>query len=152
MSYAEVFRNFYGQQMRILRGLEQELGKEQLAAMLKGIIDRSVRREMGELAKKMGRNDLAAFTDDLRHPDRFWQHALTFEVVEDTPRAYEGRIKECIWAKTLRGMDAAELGYILICHGDYAAAEGFNPKMHMVRTKTLMQGDAFCNHRYILEG
>lgn len=27
-----------------------------------------------------------------------------------------------------------------------------SPSGLIVRTKTLMQGDAFCNHRYILEG
>jgi hypothetical protein len=24
--------------------------------------------------------------------------------------------------------------------------------MRMIRTKTLMQGDEFCNHRYVIEG
>ena len=29
--------------------------------------------------------------------------------------------------------------------------ERFNPKMRMIRTKTLMQGDDCCNNRYIIE-
>jgi len=151
MTFAEVFQNVYGPQVRILKGFEQEIGGEQFTAILKGITDRNVRREMSELAKKAGKNDLATFTEDLRKPNRFWQHALTFEVIEDTPKAYEVKVTECIWAKTLRGFNAGDLGYLLSCYGDYAAAEGFNPKMRMIRTKTLMQGDAFCNHRYVIE-
>ena len=152
MSFAEVFQSVYGHQVQTLKGFEQEIGSDKFTVMLKGIIDRNVRREMGELAKKAGKNDLATFTEDLRKPDRFWQHALTFEVVEDTPTAYEVKVTECIWAKTLRGFNAGDLGYLLSCYGDYAAAEGFNPKMRMIRSKTLMQGDAFCNHRYVIEG
>jgi hypothetical protein len=56
------------------------------------------------------------------------------------------------WQSPLRHTNAADLGYLLSCYGDYAAASGFNPKMRMIRTKTLMQGDAFCNHRYVIEG
>jgi hypothetical protein len=48
--------------------------------------------------------------------------------------------------------NAGDLGYILSCYGDYASAEGFNPKMRMIRTKTLMQGSDCCNHRYVIEG
>jgi len=40
----------------------------------------------------------------------------------------------------------------MVCHGDYAWAEGFNPDIKLVRDKTLMQGDSICNHRYVWQG
>jgi hypothetical protein len=46
---------------------------------------------------------------------------------------------------------AGDLGFAAICYGDYNMATGFNPKVRMVRDKTLMQGHAYCNHRYLLE-
>jgi hypothetical protein len=30
--------------------------------------------------------------------------------------------------------------------------KGFNPKIKLVRDKTLMQGHEYCNHRYIWTG
>jgi hypothetical protein len=106
---------------------------------------------MAEIAKKLPKNDLVAFTQDLRQPNRFWQNVLTFQIIEDTPRAFEVKVTECLWAKTFRDAKAADLGYVLSCYGDFAAAEGFNPKMHMIRTKTLMQGNDCCNHRFVIE-
>jgi predicted hydrocarbon binding protein len=151
MSFTEVFRAVYAPQVSLFRGLEKEIGSEKLVAMLKRVIDENARLESAEFAKQLGKNDLAVYTKQLKEPSRFWQHALTFQTVEDTPQAYEVKVTECIWAKTLREAKAADLGYILSCYGDYAAAEGFNPKMRMIRTKTLMQGDDFCNHRYVIE-
>jgi hypothetical protein len=151
MSYAAVFRGGYVLDIPIWRGLEKELGPEKLHEMLKRVIDTNMKEDMAGLAKRAGKNDLKTFTEDFRKPDRFWQNVLTFDIVEDTPQAFEAKVTECLWAKTFRDAKAADLGYILSCYGDYASAEGFNPKMRMIRTKTLMQGDAFCNHRYVIE-
>ncbi|HVP90140.1 MAG TPA: L-2-amino-thiazoline-4-carboxylic acid hydrolase [Terriglobales bacterium] len=152
LTFAEVFRTAYGNNLPIWRGLEKELGKEKFVALMKRVIDEEVLKESAETAKRLGRNDLAAYVQDLKKPDRFWSNALTFEIVEDTPKAFEVKITECLWAKTYRDAKAADLGYLLSCYGDYASASGFNPKMRMIRTKTLMQGDPFCNHRYVVEG
>jgi hypothetical protein len=86
------------------------------------------------------------------NPAGLYAKVLTFEVVENTPKAAEFKVSECLWAKTFREAKAGDLGYALVCDSDYAAAEGFNPKMRMIRTKTLMQGHDCCNHRYVLEG
>ena len=152
MSLAAVFYGNYVLDIPIWRGLEKELGREKLHEMLKRVIDADMKEQAEGLAKRAGKNDLAAFTASFRKPDRIWQNALTYEIVEDALNAFEIKVTECLWATTFRRANASDLGYILSCHGDYAAAEGFNPKMRMIRTKTLMQGDAFCNHRYVLEG
>ena len=59
---------------------------------------------------------------------------------------------ECIWAKTFLDYKLGDIGHAHVCWGDYAWAQGFNPKIRMVRDKTLMQGHACCNHRYLWEG
>lgn len=152
MSFAEVFRMAYGSSLSLWRGFEKELGKEKFAALMKQIVDEAALRESAEMARKAGKNDLAAYMEPMKNPDRFWSNVLTFRAVEDTPKAYEVRVTECLWAKTFHDANAADLGYLLSCYGDYASAKGFNPKMRLIRTKTLMQGDAFCNHRYVVEG
>ena len=152
MSYADVFMFAYVNKLPIWRGLEREIGSEKFIAMLKRIIDDSAEKRSAERAKKLGKNDMEAFTRDMNPPNPFWRTVLTYQIVESTPKAFELKVKECLWAKTYREANAADLGYLLICYGDYALARGFNPKMRLTRTKTLMQGDNFCNHRWVIEG
>lgn len=76
---------------------------------------------------------------------------MTSELVEDTDHAREIKVTECLWAKTLRELNPADIGYAAIYHGDYAYCQGFNPKIRMIRSKTLMQGDDCCNHRWVWE-
>jgi len=152
MTFTEVYNMAYADAVPIFKGLEGEIGSQKFLEMLKRIVSDISRQQSAEYAKKLGKNDLAAYTQDMRQRSRFWNHVLTYQVVEDTPKAVEIKVTECLWAKTFHEAKAAELGYALICYGDYAAAEGFNPKMCMIRTKTLMQGNDCCNHRYVLEG
>jgi hypothetical protein len=152
LSFADVFRTAYADNLPLWRGFEKDMGSEKFVAMLKRVIDEVGGRESAEYAKKLGKNDLAAYVQNMKKPGRFWSNVLTSQIVEDTPQAFEIKVTECLWAKTYRDANAADLGYLLSCYGDYASARGFNSKMRMIRTKTLMQGDAFCNHRYIIEG
>jgi len=152
LTLAQVFSMRYLWPLDIFRGLETEIGRDKFHEMLKSIIDASTKQQVAEMAKTLGSNDMAAFTGLFRAPDSMFSRVLTYDIVEDTPKAFEVKVKECLWAKTFRDAKAEDLGYILSCYGDYASAQGFNPKMHMIRTKTLMQGDEFCDHRYVIEG
>ena len=66
--------------------------------------------------------------------------------------AFEMKVAECLTASTFLAQNAGDIGYALVCWGDYAWAEGYNPKIKLVRDKTLMEGHAYCNHRYIWTG
>jgi len=104
-----------------------------------------------EQLKKNPKNDLATYTADMRTPPPLYKNALTFTLVEDTPTAVEARFTECLWAKTFREADAADIGYACLCHTELAAVPAFNPKMKLIFTKTLMQGDDCCNPRYVMK-
>lgn len=152
MSFTEVFDfTFKYYYIPILQGLRDQVGERDFIEMLKKSSEGSGRTSAKGFARSLPVNDFESFKGWARQPDRFWQHALTYEVVEDTESALEVKISECLWAKTFREMEAADIGYAGICHGDYAYAEGYNPKLRMERTKTLMQGDDRCDHRWLWE-
>jgi hypothetical protein len=44
-----------------------------------------------------------------------------------------------------------EVGFSKYCMSDYGIVKGFNPKIVFTRTKTLMEGQECCDHRYRLE-
>jgi hypothetical protein len=84
--------------------------------------------------------------------NELYKNALSFEVVNSTDTAYEMKITECLWAKTFREADAADIGYAGICYSDYATTKAFNPKLKFIREKTLMEGGDCCQARYEMEG
>jgi hypothetical protein len=150
MSFEDVFKFTYQRIVNIMKNLADKIGNEKLLEMLKEASDNMAKQMPQTLPE--GKNDLAAFTAPIRNPNYFWNHVTTVEIARDTPTDFEVRVKECLWAKTFRDLDAADIGYAMVCHGDFAAARAFNPKLRMTRTKTLMEDHEHCNHHWIMEG
>ena len=152
MTFQEVFDFAFQSLIPVLQGLAQEMGKDHFLETLKKVAFESALKAGQATARQLPCNDFAAFTASARDPSHFGKHILTLEIVEDTPQAFEVKVTECLWAKTFLGLGAAEIGYSLICHRDYADCQGFNPRITMSRSKTLMQGDNYCNHRFVWGG
>jgi hypothetical protein len=152
MTFQEVFEFAFKSFIPELHSLAKELGEAQFLEALKKIALESALKDGQTAARQLPRNDFAAFNAWAREPNHFWKHALTFEIVEDTSQAFEVRVTECLWAKTFRELGATDIGYVLICHPDYAYCQGFNPQITMSRSQTLMQGDNYCNHRWVWGG
>jgi len=152
MTFQEVFDFAFKSLIPVLQGLAKELGKDHFLKALKKVAFESALKAGQDTARQLPCNDFAAFTASVREPSHFGKHILTLEIVEDTPQAFEVKVTECLWAKTFREMGAADIGSLLICHRDYADCQGFNPKITLTRSKTLMEGDDCCNHRFVWGG
>jgi len=151
MTFQDVFDFAYKDLIPVLQGLARELGEERFFETLKKVVYDTSLKAGQDSARLLPCNDFAAFNASMREPSRFARHILTVEIVEDTPRAVEVKVTECLWAKIFREMGAEDLGYRLICYRDYADCQGFNPQITLIRSKTLMQGDDYCNHRFVWE-
>jgi hypothetical protein len=153
MSYAQVFDfAFAGFFLPIIKNLGKEMPEAEYIEALKRAAETAGTRSGQSIAKGSPEISLAAYTFVLKNPDPFWQHALTTEIIEDTHDAFEIKVTECLWAKTFREAHAGDIGYATICHQDYAMSQGFSSKLRMIRSKTLMQGHEYCNHRWVWEG
>ncbi|MFC2169475.1 L-2-amino-thiazoline-4-carboxylic acid hydrolase [Acidobacteriota bacterium] len=135
----------------LLKFLSEELGRERLITLIRR---HSAERgtEVGKMfAERSGGNDFAILKKIFSPGNPDFKNSLTFNVTEDTANVHEIKVTECIFANTFVEAKAGDLGFATVCYGDYNMASGFNPKVKMVRDKTLMQGHAYCNHRYLLE-
>jgi hypothetical protein len=103
-------------------------------------------------AKQLRGNDFATLKKMFSPDSPNFKNILTMSITEDTAKVHEIKVTECIFASTFLEAGAGDLGFAVICYADYNMASGFNPKVKMVRDKTLMQGHAYCNHRYLFEG
>ena len=152
MSFQEVydfaFKEFY---IPIMQNLANEIGKDEFIEMLKRASSEIGAQSGQDKAKSLQKNDLAAYASNLK-ANELYKHVLTYEIVEETDKAVQLNITECLWAKIFREAKASEIGYAAICYPDYAWTSAFNPKMKFIRTKTLMQGHDCCNNRRVLEG
>lgn len=150
LTYRQFFGVRYGEFIRLAKALEKEMGQEKLLDFLKEQTQTALLQTGQQQAKRSPDNSLQTYVQTFKGPN--YDTTLTRKIVEDSDKAFELKITECIWASTFLQAKAGEIGYAAVCFGDYAWAEGFNPKIKLIRDKTLMQGHDCCNHRYVWEG
>lgn len=138
----------YANMIDFIKTVRAELGDKELIRMLK-IYSANNGRQVGERqASNAPDTSFQTFVKTFRPPR--YANTLTHEIVEDTEKAFQLRVTECLWATTFRsaGVDG-EIGHAAICNMDYYWPTAFNPNLKMERDKTLMQGHDHCNHRYL---
>ena len=148
LTYGQYMKLRYGEFIQIVKAFSNEFGKDKVTDFLKMNTNENMLKYGQNQAKKSPDNNFQTYVGMFRN-NPYYDKTLTMEIVEDTESAFEIKVTECVWATTFLQANAGEFGYAAICFGDYAWAEGFNPKIKMIRDKTLMQGHDYCNHRYI---
>lgn len=133
----------------LIKGFMAEVGSD-ASLRIVGRVIRSLAHESGRnLAEQMGGNGMADFARGLSA----WGAggAYELEVLELSDVRYFFDIRRCRYAEMYQRLGLADLGFILSCSRDFALVEGFNPKMKLIRTRTIMEGDDRCDFRITLE-
>jgi hypothetical protein len=132
----------------VVEVLKNQLGESETIRLL-NISSADVGRQVGgRQAQSSPNTNFQAFVQVFRPPN--YANSLTHEVVEDTEKVFALEVTECINAELLQSIGlGGEIGHAIVCNMDYYWPTAFNPAFKMERTKTLMQGDEVCNHRYI---
>jgi len=154
MTFTNVFRfAFQGYYIPCLKGLAKEMGIDKLIKVLKKAASESAAQRQRDWVKTLPKNDFAAFLAISKsRKNRFVKHILTDQIVEKSDKFLRTKITECLWAKIFQESDAADIGYAGICYPDFAMTSAFNPKIKLIRPKTLMQGHDCCDFQYYWEG
>lgn len=131
MSYEQVF-NFAYRDLIIPQLIEvsHSIGREKFIEILKTATDKVYSRP--EIMNRFWGN----------LPEQFSNIVLDLEVIQDSSEARIFKITKCLWAKTFREAEAADIGYAIFCYGDYAAAKSNDELLQ--RETTLMQGHECC--------
>jgi predicted ArsR family transcriptional regulator len=133
----------------LIRAFIEDLGRDRAIAVVNKTI-KSLAQESGDqLAKQMGGNSMADFARGLSA----WAagDAYDMEVLELSGTRYFFNIKRCRYAEMYRELGMADLGVVLSCARDFELVQGFNARMKLVRTKTIMEGHDHCDFRITLE-
>lgn len=145
-TYEKVWQWRYHYYIDLMEELAKVVGRAELMEMIK--------KGKDAIKMKGAENNpnfkLSEFGNYVKNSEYF-NNALTFEIIENTDTLFEIKITRCLWAKTFQEKNAADIGYATICHGDFSGAKAMHPKLHLDRTKTLMQGFDCCHERYVFE-
>jgi L-2-amino-thiazoline-4-carboxylic acid hydrolase len=127
--------------------MRKALGEEKAREILRNAIRRAAIEAGAEMASRFpGGADLESFKAILH----LWtkDDALTIEVLDDKPGVLDFNVRRCRYAETYRAMGLGGIGDILSCNRDGAFCEGYDPRIKLARTQTIMGGASHCDFRY----
>lgn len=155
MSYQAIFNFAYKSWLiPFMKTFSDELGKEELINLLKKASGNRAKNIANYWLKKVSSNDFNGFKEYVYKAidNPFMQNIGTFEISDESENVIQMTCKECLWAKTFREAQAADIGYACTCHQDFKMAESFNPKIKLRHnTKSLMEGGSECTLRWTFE-
>ncbi|MFT7576189.1 MAG: hypothetical protein ACI9XZ_002576 [Alphaproteobacteria bacterium] len=71
--------------------------------------------------------------------------ALEIEVKQQSDDVYRFDVKRCRYSEMYREMGLGEIGHLLSCQRDGTFCEGYDPRLILTRTQTIMQGATHCD-------
>ncbi|MCK6450533.1 MAG: L-2-amino-thiazoline-4-carboxylic acid hydrolase [Alphaproteobacteria bacterium] len=100
-------------------------------------------------AKAGGRTSMRTFVE--RQSQWKLGGALEIEVKEQTDKRYVYHVTRCRYAEMYREMGLGEIGHLLSCQRDATFCEGYDRRLKLKRTQTIMQGAGHCDFDYTYE-
>ena len=136
----------------LIKGYAELIGLEKSLEIAAGVI-RGLARDAGvQIAAERGSSSLRDLADVV---NTLWSRngeALEVEFIEHSETLLDFRVTRCCYAEQYENLGLRELGYCLSCSRDAAFAKGFNPKIKMSRTQTIMEGAPYCDFRFTSNG
>ena len=133
----------------IIRAFEAEIGRERAHAIARKVIVGIAEEQGRALSTRMGGDDLPTFS---RSKDPWVRGgALESDTLEDNDRRVSFNVTRCRYAEMYRDLGMADLGGIFSCGRDGALSTGFNPRIKLSRTQTIMEGASHCDFRYTID-
>ncbi|MGS0891507.1 L-2-amino-thiazoline-4-carboxylic acid hydrolase [Burkholderia stagnalis] len=77
--------------------------------------------------------------------------ALDVEVRRADDAHYDYDVHRCSYAEMYHAMGLGEIGHLLSCARDSYFIEGYDPRIALTRTSTIMQGGKRCDFRYRMQ-
>ena len=136
--------------MAMAKEMIKALGKERALSI---ILRAFVRYQSARLTRGMEhlppeKRDLKIYGEKVKEIVQSYQGHI--EILEASDKAIRLRVKRCIPFEIFRKHGLEEFGR-MFCECDFEATKAIHPKMRLIRTQTLSQGDDQCNHVWVME-
>lgn len=133
----------------VIRAVAARIGWDEAVSILIEINQDEGFRRGRRIAQDFGGNGIVELARDVDE----WGlgGAWEMEVLERTESTYSFNVTRCPYFELYRELGMEELGVALSCCRDEPFARGFNPRLRLTRTRTIMEGANHCDFRYSLE-
>ena len=137
----------YTEIARLIKCFHEIFGDEvyKIVAKLNG---EKALNEWKSIAEKNGNNSIDELIKLLWEPLK--KEGFQYEV-EKTEAGVQFKCTYCPIVDLAKYLGITKEGLHMFCQNDYYIAEGFNPKIGLKRTKTLMEGHDCCDHFYYMK-
>jgi hypothetical protein len=127
--------------------LAADIGEERAKDLLRRAIRRAaIQAGQDFAARTPGGVNLRTF-QEIQH---LWtkDDALKIETLHASDEALDFNVHRCRYAETYREMGLGRIGHLLSCNRDGAFCEGYDARISLTRTQTIMEGASHCDFRY----
>lgn len=131
----------------IYEEMRRQIGEEKAQSILDSAIRKAAIKAGKDFAAKTpGGTTLRTFQElqDLWTQD----DALVIEVTKATDEEFHYNVKRCRYAETYREMGLGHIGHLLSCNRDGVFCVGYDPRITLERTQTVMEGASHCDFKY----
>ncbi len=134
----------------LIRGLGGEIGREKAMEVAASAIRADAIIDGRQTAERSGSNTMEELARVVRE---VWAEddAISIKMLEETDRRLSFDVVRCRYAELYDRLGMRELGFCLSCSRDEAFTEGFNPRIKLTRTQTIMEGAPTCDFRFTRE-
>lgn len=154
-TYDKFYINAFAEQVALIRELERVIGKDRAHEIVSEWSEKRVINGIKAHLEGEGIS-ISNFEEFKDYEKQMWEsprvkRTHTYSVTNNTPNSVTYTVTECIWAETMKELNAADLGDLMMCKTDFASAKAYNPKITLTRTKTIMNGDDCCDFTFTWE-
>ncbi|MAI99483.1 MAG: 2-amino-thiazoline-4-carboxylic acid hydrolase [Nisaea sp.] len=131
----------------IYEEMKAQLGAAAAQDIIKAAIAKSATDAAQEFAAEVGgKTNMSTFQDIFKH----WLKggALEKEDLKRDERDFHFNVVRCKYAEMYKEMGVGEIGHLLSCHRDATFVEGYDDRIELQRTQTIMGGASHCDFRY----
>ena len=144
------------------RRIQAEVVKPIYAALKAEAGEETAKRVIGKAIIEAAIDEGKLFADEHGGPGGLkgflsFQHlwdadgALESEVVRESDDEYIYKVTRCRYAEMYHEMGVGEIGFQLSCNRDATFIEGYDPRIKLTRTQTIMQGASHCDFHYKMD-
>lgn len=129
----------------------REFGAEKAGEIIGEAVSAAAVREGREFAaREPGGADIQSFAR-LQH---LWEkdNALDVEMIAADETRLDYDVKRCAYAEMYHEMGLGEIGHLLSCNRDAVFIAGYDDRVELTRTTTIMKGGRCCDFRYQVKG
>lgn len=134
----------------IYEEMKAQLGNEVARKIISAAITRNAVEQGAAYAESEG-GDTSLESFHALLPQWKANGALEVEMLEETGTDVHYNVTRCQYAEMYKDMGLAEIGHLLSCGRDATFCKGYDPRISLIRTQTIMQGASHCDFRYSIK-